>query len=129
MKKAVFSVLLFPSIATSFAFADEGAANCEKGDMSSAVVRQSGLIGKWKQVGIEDEGKVKALKLDLVHEFTNDCRMIASSGGEPSAYKYALEGNVLILTSQLTGSNYYKEFTKAEENRIIHGGDVFDRIK
>lgn len=57
------------------------------------MVRQSGLNGKWKSVGMESKGKNKALKPDLVHKFTNDCNMISTTSGEPSTYKYSLKGN------------------------------------
>lgn len=110
-------------------FAADNMSNCEKGDMTNSIVRQSNLVGKWKQIGIEDEGKIMKMKINLTHEFKNDCKMVAIMKGEPGKYKYVLEGNNLILTSETTNRNYYKEFTKVENNLIIHGGDVFERVE
>jgi hypothetical protein len=129
MKIQLLSVAVVCLATINPAFATESMSNCEKGEMTNSIVRQSDLIGKWKQIGIEDEGKVMKMKINLTHEFTNDCKMIARSSGEPGRYKYILEENNLTLTSETTNRNYHKEFTKVENNRIIHGGDVFERIK
>jgi hypothetical protein len=129
MKSQILLTAVGCLVISNQVFAADNISNCEKGDMTNSIVRQSHLIGKWKQIGIEDEGKVMKMKINLTHEFTSDCKMIARMSGEPGRYRYILEGNILNLTSETTGSNYSKEFTKVENNLIIHGGDVFERVE
>jgi hypothetical protein len=129
MKKQILSAVVGCFVISNQAFSTDNISNCEKGDMTNSIVRQSNLIGKWKQIGIEDEGKIIKMKINLIHEFTSDCKVIARMSGEPGRYKYILEGNNLILTSETTGRSYSKKFTKVENNLIIHGGDVFERVE
>lgn len=113
-----------------FAVEDGGAAaNCETGDMTNSRVHQPDLIGKWKQIGIEEDGKISKIKIDLTHEFTSDCKLLATMGGETSTYSYTIDGGVLVLKSALTDSTHRKEFSKVSKDTITHGGDVFNRIE
>ena len=129
MKMALLTAGICVVILSSFATADDAVSSCEKGDMSKSMVRQSDLIGKWKQIGFEENGKVIKMNIGLTHEFATNCEMIVTMIGVPVKYNYLLEENRLTLTNELTKSNYHKVFSKVELNLIIHGGDVFERIK
>jgi len=101
---------------------------CERGTIKN--VRQTDLYGTWKQTGMFEDGQIQPLpfKIELTHEFRDDCTMIATLKGEPSEFQYSIEDGQLVLTGKLTGTTT-KEFQRVSRDTLIYGGDVFTRVR
>lgn len=120
-------VLLAPVVQGDEA-AGAKAGKCERGSIGAA--RQSDLLGTWKETGFYEDGKIEPLgfKMELTHEFRDDCTMIATLDGDASTYQYLIEDGKLVLVSKLIGRTV-KEFRRVSKDTLIHGSDVFSRVK